>query len=44
MNREKKIIQTSIIGIVANLLLVAAKATIGILANSVAIISDAINN
>ena len=44
MNREKKIIQTSIIGIIANLFLVAAKAIIGFIANSVALISDAINN
>ena len=44
MNREKKIIQTSIIGIIVNVLLVAAKAFIGILAGSIAIISDAINN
>ena len=44
MTREKKIIQTSIIGIIANLFLVAAKAVIGLLANSIALISDAINN
>ena len=44
MKREKKIIQTSIIGIIANLFLVAAKAVIGFFANSVALISDAINN
>ena len=44
MNREKKIIQTSIIGIIANVFLVVAKAIIGIFAHSVAIITDAINN
>ena len=44
MNREKKIVQTSIIGIVANIFLVIGKALIGIFAHSVAIISDAINN
>ena len=44
MNREKKIIQTSIIGIIANVFLVIGKAIIGILAHSVAIITDAINN
>ena len=44
MNREKKIIQTSFIGILANILLVGIKATIGFLANSVALITDAINN
>ena len=44
MNREKRIIRTSIIGIVANIFLVIAKALIGFFAHSVAIISDAINN
>ena len=44
MNREKIIIRTSIIGILANILLVAGKATIGLLAHSIAIITDAINN
>ena len=44
MNREKKIIQTSIIGVIGNVLLVAAKAFIGFLANSISIITDAVNN
>ena len=44
MNREKKIIQTSLIGIIANIFLVVGKAIIGIVAHSVAIITDAINN
>jgi len=44
MNREKKIIQTSIIGIAANILLVAAKAVIGLIAHSISLITDAINN
>ena len=44
MNREKKIIQTSLIGIGGNVLLVAAKAFIGFLANSISIITDALNN
>ena len=44
MNRDKKIIQTSIIGIGANILLVVAKALIGFFANSIALITDAINN
>jgi len=44
MNREKKIIQTSLIGIIANVFLVIGKALIGVLAHSVAIITDAINN
>ena len=44
MNREKKIIQTSLIGIAANILLVVAKAIIGFIAHSIALITDAINN
>ena len=44
MNREKKIIQTSIIGVIGNVLLVAAKAFVGFLANSISIITDALNN
>lgn len=44
MDRQKIIIRTSIIGIVVNLILVAFKATIGILVNSIAITLDAINN
>ena len=44
MNREKKIIQTSIIGIIGNILLVGAKATIGLIAGSIAIVTDALNN
>ena len=44
MTREKKIVQTSIIGIIANLFLVAGKALLGFFAHSVALISDAINN
>ena len=44
MDRQKKIIQTSIVGIVVNLILVAFKAPIGILGNSIAITLDAVNN
>ncbi len=44
MDRQKKIIQTSIVGIVVNLILVVFKATIGILVNSIAITLDAVNN
>lgn len=44
MNRSQKIIRTSIIGIVANVLLAAFKAAVGILASSVAIVMDAVNN
>ena len=43
-NRSKKIIQTSIIGIITNLGLVAVKAVVGLFANSISIIMDAINN
>lgn len=42
--RNKAIIKTSFVGILGNLLLVAAKAVIGILTGSSSIISDAINN
>ena len=44
MNREKKIIQTSVIGILGNLLLVAGKAIVGFIAGSISIILDAVNN
>ena len=42
--REKVIIKTSIIGIIANVFLVVFKALIGFLSNSIAIILDAVNN
>ena len=42
--REKKIVQTSIIGIIGNLLLVGMKVTIGIITSAISIISDGINN
>ena len=42
--RDKIIIQTSIIGIIGNLILVIFKAFVGFLANSISIINDAINN
>ena len=44
MERSKKIVQISIIGIVVNLILVAFKAVIGVVTGSVAIIMDAVNN
>ncbi len=44
MDRKSQIIKTSIIGIVANVLLATFKAVVGALANSVAIIMDAVNN
>ena len=43
-NREKTVISTSVISIVANIILAVFKAVIGFLANSIAIISDAVNN
>lgn len=42
--RKKKITQTSVIGIGANVFLSAFKATVGIISGSVAVILDAINN
>ena len=44
MTRQEKIVKTSIIGIVVNLILVAFKAIIGIATNSIAITLDAVNN
>ena len=44
MSRQDKIIKTSIIGIVVNLILVAFKAVVGIMTNSIAITLDAVNN
>lgn len=43
-DREKVIVRTSIVGIVANVLLVAFKAAVGLAANSIAIVLDAVNN
>ena len=44
ISREKTIVKTSIIGIVANVFLAAFKAVIGLMANSIAIVLDAVNN
>lgn len=44
MERNKRIIKISIQGIVVNLILVAFKAAVGFIANSIAIILDAVNN
>ena len=44
INRDKTIIRTSIIGIIANAFLVGFKAAVGILSNSIAITLDAVNN
>ena len=43
-NREHVIVQTSIIGILANLFLAGFKAGVGILSNSISITLDAVNN
>jgi cation diffusion facilitator family transporter len=43
-SRDKKIVQTSIVGIVANVFLAAFKAIIGVISHSVAITMDAVNN
>ena len=43
-DRAYQIIRTSWIGIIANVLLAGFKATVGILASSVAIVMDAVNN
>ena len=43
-NREKTIVRVSITGIVTNLLLVAFKAFVGLVSNSIAVILDAVNN
>ena len=42
--REKVVIKTSIISIISNIILAGFKAFVGLLSNSIAIISDAINN
>ena len=44
LSREKTIIQTSIIGIIANVFLAGFKAVIGLMTNSIAIVLDAVNN
>jgi len=44
MEREKHIIKTSIIGIIANIALASFKAVVGLLSRSVAITLDAVNN
>ena len=44
MDREQKIIRTSILGIGVNLVLVAFKAAVGLISGSIAVILDAVNN
>ena len=43
-NRDKIIVKTSIVGIVANIFLAGFKAAVGLLTNSIAIVLDAVNN
>ena len=43
-SRDKVIVRTSVIGIAANFLLAGVKAVIGLLAHSIAIVLDAVNN
>ncbi|MBE6835615.1 MAG: cation transporter [Ruminococcaceae bacterium] len=44
VSRDKTIVRTSIVGIVANVFLAAFKAAIGLLSNSIAVVLDAVNN
>ena len=44
ISREKTIVRTSIIGIIANVCLAGFKAVIGLMTNSIAIVLDAVNN
>ena len=44
ISREKTIVKTSIIGIIANVFLAGFKAVVGLMTNSIAIVFDAVNN
>lgn len=44
VGREKAIVRTSIVGIIANVLLAGFKAAIGLISNSIAVTLDAVNN
>ncbi len=44
VSREKKIVRTSIVGIIANVFLAGFKAVIGLMTHSIAIVLDAVNN
>ena len=44
MERDSIIIRTSVIGIVSNVLLASFKAAVGLIAGSIAIVLDAVNN
>ena len=43
-DRDRVIVRTSLIGILANLALAGGKAAVGLLANSIAVVLDAVNN
>ena len=43
-NREKTVVRTGIVGIVANVLLAGFKAAAGLAVNSIAMVLDAVNN
>ncbi len=43
-NRLKEVIKVSVIGVIANLILVGFKAFVGIVSGSISIVSDALNN
>ncbi|MBQ9247827.1 MAG: cation diffusion facilitator family transporter, partial [Ruminococcus sp.] len=44
MNRQKVIVRTSVIGILANLFLAGFKAAVGLFSNSISVVLDAVNN
>ena len=43
-DRDQTIVRTSVIGIIANVLLASFKAMVGLLSNSIAVVLDAVNN
>lgn len=43
-DRDREVIKTSVVGIIANILLAGFKAVIGLMTNSIAIVLDAVNN
>ncbi len=43
-SRERTIVRTSVVGIIANVFLAGFKAVIGLMSNSIAIVLDAVNN
>ena len=44
MDRRNEIVKVSVVGIIANLVLVAFKAAVGLISGSIAVILDAVNN